>query len=185
MKREPSYRAFLYEDETDVHLAFYSAIGRVCVVWANLEFQFDICCNSLYEVLGGDQLVKGPPHAFEKKLDFWKLCFKHLPALDAHQKQALLLATELGVASRDRNRLVHTHWGSLKSADRPPEDMSGHTLRPKRGVYFMRNTKISYHRILAFTEHIANLNTAVLPFVILISQERNRSVSEKSQRPGA
>jgi hypothetical protein len=186
-ERVHSYRDFLFEHETDVHLAFYSAIGRVCVVWSNLEFQVDISTQSLYDVLGGNQLASSPPFSFDKKMDFWKDCFKNLPSLSdmttATMPESIArLVSDLKKASNDRNILLHTHWGSLHDSE-PPQTLSGNSISPKKGTYFMKGTKIEFQKIIDFTAHIDNLNGRVLGVTLVLSQVRNRTISEKSQRP--
>lgn len=174
--REPHYTAFLYEHETDVHLAYYSAIGRVCAVWSNLEFQLDICAQSLFDVLGGKQFAKLPPLAFDQRVELWKDCFKKLPALSSHTEQALKFAADLKHASTDRNTLIHTHWGSLLDR-KPPQKISGNSISPKRGLYFMKGSTVDFQTIIAFTSHLAGLNTRMLPFLFVITQARNAAVA--------
>lgn len=172
MDKEPHYTAFLYAHETEVHLAYYSAIGRVCAIWSNLEFQLDVCAHSLFDVLGGNQFMKLPPHSFDQRVELWKDCFKKLPALSSHKAQALKFASDMKSASTDRNTLVHTHWGSLLN-NKPPLQLVGNSITPKRGKYFLKGAKIEYRRIIAFTDHLGGLNTRMLPFLFHITSQRN------------
>ena len=182
MRETPSYRDFLYEHETDVHLSFYSAIGRVCVLWANIEFQIDITSQGLFDHLGGNDLTKDPPFNFGKKLDFIRTCLNKLPNI---QKPRWFdnLATELKEASLDRNKLVHTHWESLH-CEKPPRLMSGNSINPDRkGSYFLTGATVEYESIIEFTDHLSQLNGNVLSLTFLISQARDQSISEKSLPP--
>ena len=176
MDREPHYTAFLYEHETEVHLAYYSAIGRVCAIWSNLEFQLDVCAQSLFDVLGGNQFMKLPPHSFDQRVELWKDCFKKLPALLSYKEHALKFASDIKSASTDRNTLVHTHWGSLLDRN-PPQQLTGNSLSPKRGTYFLKGAKIEYQRIIEFTNHLGALNTRMLPFLFQITSQRNALIS--------
>jgi hypothetical protein len=180
MHEEPHYRSFLYDHETDVHLAYYSAIGRVCVTWSNLEFQLDICTQSMFEFLGGNEFLHMPPRSFDQRVELWKDCFKKLPVLNSHMDKALKFAADLKHASGDRNTLIHTHWDSLMHLE-PARRISGTSISPKRGKYFRKNAKIDYEAILKFTSHIGSLNTRMVPFLFFIIQKRNEMQDEKKE----
>lgn len=174
MGNGPHYRDFLFDHENNRHLAYYSAVGRIVVAWSMLESQFDVCIWLMYESLGGKTLVKEPPRALTRKVDFWKECFRKLPNLQSHKDAAYEFGDQLSSAAGDRNRMLHTNWGNMFSADKF-EQVTGSGFKSDASGYTHYNSTMTLEGLGDLLQCIADLQTRMLPFTFfLVEQQPNR-----------
>mgnify|MGYP001302772645 CR=1 FL=1 len=166
MSKEPSYRDFLYDTETAEQLGYYTAIGRVCVVWGMLEFQFDTNVWLMYEGLGGHALSPiGRPRTLDKKIELWRQCYDKIPELKPQQEAAIKFADRLKLASVDRNTMLHTNWGNLLAQAELSEVIGG-GFRVEHTQYRHYNAKLNLEWLYKLTEEIGALQTALLAFTL-------------------
>ncbi|HVR59431.1 MAG TPA: hypothetical protein VMT72_21680 [Pseudolabrys sp.] len=144
-------------------MALYSAIGRVVVMWGQLEHHFGGAVELLYSAHGAANLKPTPPVSISNKLELWKLCFRKLPQLSAHQEDAARFAGDLKIASKNRNDLIHFSWGI---APAPHSNVvAGQSIR---GVDF-RELDLPLGALLDFAEHVEKLQLRLLGFTFLLA----------------
>jgi hypothetical protein len=182
---ELSVRDFLYEKETVRHLLFYSAIGRIIVLWGELEAGFGIGAMMLYQ-LGGDALTPRPPYQLSQKIKFWRRCFEQLPDLAEHRKGACKFADEMAEAARDRDAIVHNNWNLGLDHDRKSTalTLAGRGIVAKETGHHLRGAEMSLENLYKFTATISDLRFRMLFFTMALSSlQGRRRWHEKQQQP--
>jgi hypothetical protein len=178
---ETSYHDFLFDHETDVHLAYYSSIGRVIVNWSMLESQWDICMWMLFTSLDGNTLAKEPPVSMKRKIGFWNACFKNLKSLAAKKDDALEFSPRLGDASKERNIMLHTSWGNMIGSKPEPSSISGSGMRSGQGGFSHYSAKMTLEDLHELLVETSNLQAMLLPITFFLTELSNRQLGDKFQ----
>lgn len=178
----PTARDFLFEHETEHNLAYYSAIGRIVVLWSMLEAQWDVNQMMLFHRIGGNQLVREPPIAMKRKIDFWNRCFRTIESLAPKREKGLEFGTLIGESSDDRNTLLHTNWGNVLQTDGAEPIIYGSSLRSNSGGYTHSTSELSIKQLSALTEKTGELQMRLLEFTFFLTQLQSPTPYDRSQR---
>ena len=179
---KPSVDDYLLKHETEVHLAYYSSIGRVIVAWSILESQWDINMWCLWNSLDGHTQAKEPARAMSRKIDFWNKCFLNLPHLEPRRKAALTFSSRLDAAATNRNLLLHTEWGNVLSADWEA-DVEGSGFKTNANGFSSYRATMSLRSLHLLLNEIAALQTYLLPITFFLTELVNARSAGKFGTP--
>lgn len=180
---EATVRDLLYENETTRHLLFYSAIGRVVVLWGDVEAGFGILAMMLYQN-GGDAHTPRPPYQFSEKIKFWRRCFDRLPELSAHRKMASKFADDMAAAAKQRDAMIHSNWNVALDHDANPTSLTlkGSSIVGKESGHRLMKAEMSLQALYKFTATISNLKFRSVSFTVIVAglsgQRRWREIQQ-------
>jgi hypothetical protein len=91
--------------------AFFSALGRLTISWAQIELGIDLTVTILHYSLNGQELEREMPWSLKRKLKYMRRCFNglriHGKAFELLAPTIEALAGEIDAASEFRHDLLH------------------------------------------------------------------------------
>jgi hypothetical protein len=168
LKQDRIISDFLAEHETEEDMALYSALGRVVVMWGQLEYHFGNGVQMLYDMHGGAPLIARPPYSISEKRDFWKKCFNVLPNLVEYREEALKFAGDLKIASKNRHDLIHFSWG-LAPSEGLVGAVRGQSIKGTAVGHEHDELVLPFMALIDFAEKIDKLQMRMLGFTLFLA----------------
>jgi hypothetical protein len=87
--------------------AFFAAIGRLAISWAEIELGLDCAIDIIHPVLGGQKITAAAPRtALSRKIEYIRTWAKTVPE-PTFRESALKLMTDIETSSETRHDLIH------------------------------------------------------------------------------
>jgi hypothetical protein len=86
----------------------YSALGKLTISWAYVEFGLDWLIREIHRPLNGSQLVQADvPLSLQRKLKYLRRAFKQIEILASFRERFDKIADQIREASDERHDLIH------------------------------------------------------------------------------
>ncbi len=149
---------------------FYRVFGMYLVAWGRFETHFLLDLVTITILTWATAPSHQIPLAWSKRSDIWKKAFRNLPALEPHKDTALKLMTDILLAAKDRNVLVHSGWGGFLSDN--PLTLECINVRSDGDYLEVGNLPIALPRIMNLINTANVLNQRLLPISTFLSSLR-------------
>ena len=139
--------------------AFFAAIGRFTVSWAQLELGLDCVVEIMYLGFNGKDIEPEMPRALKQKLKFLRIAIKKLSIPDDAAKGYFKLFDQITAAAVIRNDIIH---GVItEHVEHSGEATMVHALRNKSGV-FKKEFTMTTSELLKATNEAQRLGSKTL-----------------------
>jgi hypothetical protein len=99
---------------------YYTALGKMTVAWASVEFPLELITGILFEHFDGRRFSKRLPRPLERKIDFCSKCIESMPELEEFRGGMVQILDRTEELSDARHHMIH---GLVDNSTPVPEGM--------------------------------------------------------------
>jgi hypothetical protein len=155
-----------FEDDPPFAADFYTAIGRLVVVWGKLERSVDIIAYSARSIESLDPFKDDARTGIKRKLEALRKTFKSHPPVGRSQKWIARLLGDIKSAAKKRNIIIHGLFERFQDDNKKPRITFRSTIFYPTGRKREEMT-LTLPQLNALVKKITALDRELVPLVLV------------------